>query len=269
MTCPPRFSGIAAVWHVKGVVMAGDSRKKALIALLKRGRQEEHLIWGQFTAAEQAAHGTLDNWALKDLAAHISEWKDRDASRLDAARQDRAPEGGLDFDSANLEIFEAHRNKTWAEVMDLEKRAFEHLLASVEAHPESALLDTESVEWTGGRSLAWIAAFTGYYHPHAHVSEFLAKRGDYETAEAIQIRILEAMDSLDDSPRARGTNLYNLACFYALNGVPERALENLSKSFALWPELVEWSTQDADIDSLRGMPAYEALIQAPPPARQG
>jgi tetratricopeptide (TPR) repeat protein len=244
--------------------MTDEPRKRSLIALLERGRQEEHAAWDRFTSAEKAAKGTSEDWSLKDLAAHVSAWKDRDASRLDSASQGQVPLEPTDFDTANAEIFKAHWNRSWAEVMDLEALAFEHLVTSVEALSEAELLDAGSYEWTQGRTLAWIAAFTGYYHPQDHISDHLAKRGELDAAEAMQIRIVEAMGSFDSSPRSHGTNLYNLACFYALNGMPELALENLSRAFTLRPELVDWSKRDSDLDSLRGLPAYQVLSQAPP-----
>jgi len=239
-----------------------EPRKLALLALLERGRQEEHDVWDLFPEAEKAAAGTFEHWGLKDLVAHISEWKDRDASRLDSANQRVAPEEPADFDQANTGIFEAHRHKSWLQVVDFEARAFSHLVSSVKALSEEVLLDPQAYAWTEGRTPSWIAAFTGYSHPQDHLSRFLVERGDLETAETIQLRIVEAMGSIDESPRAKGASLYNLACFYALNGMADRAINNLSVSFPLRPDLVDWSKKDSDLDSLRGMAAFQALYGA-------
>jgi len=239
-----------------------EPRKLALLALLGRGRQEEHAVWDLFTEAEKAASETFEHWGLKDLVAHISEWKDRDASRLDAASQGVTPEEPTDFDQANTGIFEAHRHESWLQVVDFEARAFSHLVSSVKALSEEVLLDPQAYAWTEGRTPSWIAAFTGYSHPQDHLSRFLVERGDIETAETIQLRIVEAMSSVDDSPSGRGANLYNLACFYALNGIADRAINNLSVSFPLRPDLVDWSKKDSDLDSLRGMAAFQALYRA-------
>lgn len=240
--------------------MTNGSRKKALIALLERGRREERRVWDQLSQTSREARGTPEAWSMKDVAAHLAEWKDREASRLDSARDGLTPERTEGFDAANAEIFEIHRDKTWNEVMDLEARAFEHLVASVDALSEETLFDETAFEWTDGRSLAWIAAFTGYHHPQDHLSEVLFKHGDPAGAEAARIRVVEGMATVDNSARARGTYLYNLACFYALHGMPEKALENLSQSFALRPDLVDWSKHDSDLDSLRGLEAFQALF---------
>jgi hypothetical protein len=241
--------------------MTSGTRKSDLIALLERGRQEEHRTWEQYSEAAREARGTPDAWELKDLAAHLAEWKDRDASRLAVAREGLTPEETGDLDDTNAEIFEAHREESWDEVMDLEARAFERLVSTVDSFTEVELFDTNLFAWTKGRSLAWIAAFAGYHHPQDHLSDLLFKRGDVAEAEAARLRVVEAMDAVDNSPRSRGTNRYNLACFYALHGMSEKALESLSVAFTLRPDLVDWSKQDSDLDSLRELPGFQALME--------
>lgn len=239
--------------------MSEEPRKTALIALLQRGRRDEHKVWEGLSDADKEAQGAPDRWAVKDIAAHISEWKDRDAARLEAAANGLTPDEPADFNAANSEIFGLHRNKSWGEVMRLESHAFESLVSAVEALSEDSLFDARSFEWTKGQTLAGIAANIGYQHPQEHLSEILSKRGNLDEAEAILVRMVEAMTSMDDSPKARGTLVYNLACFYALHGMPDRALENLSESFALRPDLLDWSKQDSDLDSLRSMATFQAL----------
>ena len=65
--------------------------------------------------------------------------------------------------------------------------------------------------------------------------------------------------ALDESPRGRGTALYNLACHYALTGRPERALDLLRQSFGLRSDLAAYSRTDGDLASLRSHPVYAAL----------
>ena len=56
--------------------------------------------------------------------------------------------------------------------------------------------------------------------------------------------------------------LYNLACFYATTGQPDKALPLLPEALRLRPDLVEWSKEDSDLDTLRDMPAFQALYAA-------
>lgn len=53
-----------------------------------------------------------------------------------------------------------------------------------------------------------------------------------------------------------------MACIYALAGKSDRALSLLGESLKLEPSLTDWSKQDADLVSLRELPAYKALYGA-------
>jgi hypothetical protein len=44
---------------------------------------------------------------------------------------------------------------------------------------------------------------------------------------------------------------YNLACYAALSGQEQRALEHLQVAFEKRPESREWAAQDSDLDSIR------------------
>ena len=54
--------------------------------------------------------------------------------------------------------------------------------------------------------------------------------------------------------------LYNLACNYALMGETERALACLEKANLEGMSIAEWAENDSDLDSLRGMPRFQALM---------
>ena len=68
--------------------------------------------------------------------------------------------------------------------------------------------------------------------------------------------------SLSEESPFVGTYAYNLACFYALGGEKEQALKRLRQAFELRPDLIEWSKQDSDLDSLRDDPGYVALLDS-------
>jgi len=55
--------------------------------------------------------------------------------------------------------------------------------------------------------------------------------------------------------------VYNLACFFAQNNEPEKALENLRAAFKQKPDLREWAKQDSDLDSLQEHPEFKSLMQ--------
>jgi tetratricopeptide (TPR) repeat protein len=74
--------------------------------------------------------------------------------------------------------------------------------------------------------------------------------GDYDSAVEV------ASDGLERHPDDPGL-LYNVACFEALAGRREDALEHLRRAYELAPEKVsKWAPDDSDLDSIRDDPAY-------------
>jgi len=86
-----------------------------------------------------------------------------------------------------------------------------------------------------------------------HLGDTEAGRSNVETALALR-------------PDDYGT-LYNAACFHALAGEPERALDLLERSIATGEGFREWIDRDTDLDSLRDLPRFGALMARLGPAR--
>jgi adenylate cyclase len=60
--------------------------------------------------------------------------------------------------------------------------------------------------------------------------------------------------------------LYNVACFYAIQGDHERAIELLEKAVALGFGDRAWIETDSDLDPLHGHPRFAALLAKIGPA---
>jgi tetratricopeptide (TPR) repeat protein len=75
--------------------------------------------------------------------------------------------------------------------------------------------------------------------------------GDYDRAVAI------ASEGLAEWPE-HGTLNYQLACYHALAGRRERALEHLAVAVAHEPRAARWAADDRDLDSIRDAPAFPA-----------
>lgn len=243
--------------------MSQKSRKSVLKELIAQAQNEQRAFWGGLSQAQRSAIGTPDHWSAKDVAAHIIYWNDRLAADLEAAARDVAPpERVEDFDEANRQIIEAHREWPWEDLLEFEHKASARLLAALDGLSEDMLDDPKRYEWTEGRPLWWRIAFTAHFHALDHVSKAHLEWGEGQRAQEIQERIAHDMAVLDDSDIWQGTVTYNLACFYALNNQPAAALENLRRAFKLDPRLVDWSKQDSDLDSLRERPDFQALYEA-------
>jgi tetratricopeptide (TPR) repeat protein len=75
------------------------------------------------------------------------------------------------------------------------------------------------------------------------------RAGDYERAIAI------ASEGLREWPD-HGSLHYNLACYHALAGHREEALEHLRTAVAREPRAAGWAAGDADLDSIRDDPGF-------------
>jgi quercetin dioxygenase-like cupin family protein len=73
--------------------------------------------------------------------------------------------------------------------------------------------------------------------------------GAYEQAIAI------ASAGLIDHPESGGLR-YQLACYCAMGGRGDEAVEHLRRAFAADPRTRAWAIDDADLDSLRARPDY-------------
>jgi tetratricopeptide (TPR) repeat protein len=81
-------------------------------------------------------------------------------------------------------------------------------------------------------------------------AEPLARAGEHAKAQAI---MQEGLQLYPDNPAM----LYNAACFTALAGDADTAVEYLRRAFAADPGKVRpWAASDSDLDSLRDRPDY-------------
>jgi Flp pilus assembly protein TadD len=83
----------------------------------------------------------------------------------------------------------------------------------------------------------------------------LAKAGDRDRAVDYIQRSL-AIDSEDSQM------LYNIACSYALIGMPEEALSSLETAVDKGFGFKDWLEHDTDLDSIRATPRFQAIAQA-------
>jgi tetratricopeptide (TPR) repeat protein len=75
------------------------------------------------------------------------------------------------------------------------------------------------------------------------------RAGDYDRAVEI------ASEGLEEWPR-HGTLHYQLACYHALAGRREEALEHLAIAVENEPQAAGWAAGDSDLDSIRADPGF-------------
>ena len=75
---------------------------------------------------------------------------------------------------------------------------------------------------------------------------------------------LKARDNLESAIRIKPEYVdpyYNLACLYASKGKVMKSLENLKKAISLNKLVREWARKDRDLQTLRGVPEFEKMLE--------
>ncbi|MCJ7537335.1 MAG: hypothetical protein MUO57_17555, partial [Anaerolineales bacterium] len=101
----------------------------------------------------------------------------------------------------------------------------------------------------------------GYFHPPWHIALSYGKRGEPSLGSQLMEEVTLQMHALDDSSTWQGQSTYNLACFYALSGDKEKAIDRLNQAFSLNSDMIAWSLEDSDLVSIWDDPGYRALVK--------
>ncbi|HEX6778334.1 MAG TPA: rhodanese-like domain-containing protein [Ktedonobacterales bacterium] len=251
--------------------MSNTSMKSCVLELFHMARQVERALVDGLSGAERAAVGRAEQWSPKDLVAHMAHWKQLQAGKLATAQRGETPPQWQDMElvnQINAEAFAQYQHCSWQELLDYADRAFAELVAAVNNLTEEELTDPNRSAWQDGNALWGETLANGAWHPFEHIMKFYRQQGDAQRAAAVLEQVLhmremvvEMLRQIGASPETLGGEIYNLACLYALNDLPERALAILPEAFRLRPTLVEWSKHDTDLDSLRTHPTFLALYE--------
>jgi tetratricopeptide (TPR) repeat protein len=240
--------------------IANEAIKPKLHQIVALGRAAQQEILAHVGAAEQAALGTEDHWAVKDTLVHLAMWKRHSARRVRAALAGETLPKVDDFQAVNEQTFAAHRLQPWDAVVAESEQADADLLAAIDACPDDLLTNPHAVPALEGQPLWTTVIGNGYLHPIEHLVSFYLERGDLARATAAQQATVDTARQLFGADSSAYSNaVYNLGCFYAKAGQAAPAIAAVGEALHLNPDLVEWSKQDSDLDSVRADPAFQAL----------
>lgn len=233
--------------------------KTRLIELLDRAYADQQAFIATLPEADRSAVGTREKWAIKDALSHIALWQRQTIIRVAALQRDEEPPNTDDYLAVNDAHFEAYRDRSWADTIAEVDGAYRALVDLTQSLSEEELTDPQRFARANGRALVRSIVSNGFWHPEAHLAQLYAERGEVERANRMQEEVASMMESI---PEERSAARYNLACYYAVSGQKAQALAELATALKSYPELVDWSKQDSDLDSLRDDPAYQALYQS-------
>lgn len=117
-----------------------------LIESIPRNQFNEPGVWG-------------DDWTIKDLVAHLTEWEQmflRWHREGTAGRKPAMPAEGYKWSETrdlNRAIWKKHKNTSWKRVRDAFDRSFDEVLGLAKSLSENELLEPGQFEWTGKNAL--------------------------------------------------------------------------------------------------------------------
>ncbi len=234
--------------------------KSALVAIIDEAFQEFKQLNKVLPPEVLHQKGTLTKWAPRDDVIHCAFYIQQFADRLKWPR-DHARADGSDYLKVNDEIWEKHQTESWEEALDFLEKASQAVIEGLEPLSEGELNSNETFTWLGEQPPAQYIVGLIYVHGMMHIQYTLVREGLIDAAIESADKVYRISEKMDSSEVGRGRNLYNRACSYALAGRTDEAIIMVKEALKLAPNLLEWSKQDTDLDSLRDKPEFKALYQ--------
>jgi len=237
--------------------------KPKLLDALTRAQAQLQTFADGLSDDERVAIGEATHWSAKDNVAHMAFWIGNTSAVFAAVRQGIEPPPSEDiFQPINERVFAEWQARPWADTLAAAQSAYAQLIADVEHASAEDLNDAERFPSRQGQSLSSTVIGSGIAHPAEHYAQYYLEHGAPDRATATQTQAVAAIRDTFGPSEALGDAYYNLGCFYAKNGQPDDAIDLVRQSFPLHQSLIAWSRQDTDLDSLRDLPAFQALYSA-------
>ena len=232
--------------------------KTDMFNFLESMRTELGDLVQSLTPEEKARRGSLQGWSAKDMLAHLAFWNYHFNCQLERGFAGQPiPKSGDYLDQVNDGVLYEHLEQPFDEALADESLAYSQFCHIVGDISLEDMQDPQKYAFLEGRSLLERALGTYGYHTAAHISDYYVKHGQVERARALQESITQPLLGF---PGWEANAVYNLGCFYSLNGFKQEAIVKVKEAFEIKPDLVDWAKQDSDLDALRDMPEYKELV---------
>lgn len=237
--------------------MSSEADKQKLLALVQRVYDAIVELTDTLSPAEKDEKGSLQLWSAKDTLANLAFWLRHFNTQLEkSAKGEKVPTIEY-FNEVNDGVLLEHMDQPFEDAWQDFKSIHAELMKKYEAFSVEELFDPQKYAWLEGHPLADRILGNSVTHLASHLSDYYAKRQKLDKAIEVQ-EIVTRM--IKEFPSQAATATYNLACFYALNGMQAKAIACLKEAFKGRPDLIDWSKKDSDLDSLREMPEFISLF---------
>ena len=150
--------------------MGTITAKEDLLEAIRTARSQLEKKFSKLTPKQMIWPGSMDDWSVKDILAHLVDWEQRLIGWYQAGFRGEIPETpapGMtwrDLPKLNQQVYERHRDEPLEEVLEDFENSHIEILELVEGMSEKEIFTKGFYAWTGNSSLeTWIAANT-YKH---------------------------------------------------------------------------------------------------------
>jgi hypothetical protein len=159
--------------------------KTKILDWVRSERETLGAMLGQLNEAQMTQPGVENNWSVKDILAHITDWEKRMVQWIEESLQGKTPEQpapGMtwdDLDKLNERTYLANKDRPLSAIVTEFDDSYQRSLKVVEALTEEALLDPNRFEWRGGKPLWYMVAANTWEHYQEHreaISNWLGKK---------------------------------------------------------------------------------------------
>jgi hypothetical protein len=229
---------------------------------LEAQRRAEVDFFASLPTADLTRASSFEHWSGKDLLNHITSWKEQAAMRLRGDPTAVPDETNEQVDAANAHFFETARALDWEAISQKAEAVHRDLMHAFENLPQASLDDPTAGGWRTGLPLWRTLASNTIGHSFSHLIEHALERQDRQQGLLLVQQMVQAMKPISSDPGYQGAVDYNAGCLLARAGEIDAALDLLAAGLRARPDLVEWSKQDPDLESLRPSGALDRLHAA-------
>jgi tetratricopeptide (TPR) repeat protein len=236
------------------------SIRARVLEVIEFAQKEEGRLIQAVPPAARQARGKADVWTVRDTLVHQAAWNLVMVQGLEGLPESLPAEHPAEeTDEINGTIFASAADWSWATCEAFLQHVWQRLRRALAGMEDATLEQVVTSAAPQGQPLWQRIVGSAVIHPTAHFALCWGDLGDSAAVLALNERAYQALEPLSAGTTWRGVLVYNLGCAYALAGDSGRAIELLKQALALRPDLIPWSRQDPDFDSLRQDPAYLAL----------
>lgn len=150
--------------------------KQELLESIHRSREQLNKKFSKLTPEQMVWPGSMDNWSVKDILAHLMDWEQRfmhwyhQGLRGERPQIPAADMTWRDLPRLNRMIYEIHKDQPLDFVLEQCEKSYQEILSLVEKMQEKEIFERNYYSWTGKYPLlTWIDAITTSHYNWAKI----------------------------------------------------------------------------------------------------